>query len=291
MVENGAERKIKTFRTDRGGEFMPHEFKNYSEEAGIIRHHTAPYTPQQNGVVERRNRTMMEMARSFLKEMKLPAMFWGEAVRHSVYVLNRLPTRALTGVTPYEAWSEKGRKPDVGYIKVFSCTAHMRVPSKGINKMADRSICVVNLGKEPGSKAFRLYDPKEKRIYVSKDVVFEESKPWVWDDLNKDVKFQETTFYIPAEMVERQGNSEQFVDDTGVTDNNVDQSGTPQESDGNDTPYHLDSDNYDDSVEPRKTRAIADVYNDTEEVTTEEELYLMGVEEPANYHDASKDRN
>lgn len=65
----------------------------------------------------------------------------------------------------------------------------------------------------------------------------------------------------------------------------------PQESDGNDTPYHLDSDNYDDSVEPRKTRAIGDVYNDTEEVITEEELYLMGVEEPANYHEASKDRN
>lgn len=160
-----------------------------------------------------------------------------------------------------------------------------------MSKLADRSICVVNLGKDLGSKVYRLYDPKENRIYVSKDVVFEESKPWAWDDLNKGIKFQKAMFHIPAETVERQVYSEQFVDDTSVSDNDEDRSGTPQESDGKDTPFHLDSDNYDDNVEPRKTKAVVDVYNDTEEVITEEELYLMGVEEPANYHEASKDRN
>lgn len=75
MVEDGTERKVKTFRMDRGGEFMSNDFKNYCEEAGITRHYTAPYMPQQNGVVERRTRTVMEMARSYMKEMKLPAMF------------------------------------------------------------------------------------------------------------------------------------------------------------------------------------------------------------------------
>ena len=72
LVENKSERKIKVFRTDRGGEFTSNEFKEYCEGAGIERHYTTPYTPQQNGVVERRNRTVVEMGRSCLKEMQLP---------------------------------------------------------------------------------------------------------------------------------------------------------------------------------------------------------------------------
>lgn len=126
LVENGSERKVKAFRTDRGGEFTSNEFKSYCETAGIERQYTTPYTPQPNGVVERRNRTVVEMARSCLKEMHLPTKLWGEAVRHSVYVLNRLPTRALSKQTPYVAWKE--RKPDVSHIRVFGCLAHMKIP-------------------------------------------------------------------------------------------------------------------------------------------------------------------
>lgn len=135
---------------------------------------------------------MMEMARSFLKEMNLPAMLWGEAVRHTIYVLNRLPTRALTGLTPYEAWSKS--KPDISHIRVFGCKAHMKVPSQKVTKLDDRSVCVVNLGKEPGSKAYRLYNPVEKRVCVSKDVVFEEDKPWPWENLDEGCASHEIFF-------------------------------------------------------------------------------------------------
>lgn len=89
-------------RTDRGGEFLSNEFENYCKIVGITRHLTAPYTPQINGVLERRNRTIVAMARSFLKEKRLPVELWGEAARHAVYVLNRFPARALSGKTPYE---------------------------------------------------------------------------------------------------------------------------------------------------------------------------------------------
>lgn len=71
---------------------MSSEFRSYREEAEIVRHYTTPYTPQQNGVVERRNMTVIEMARSFLKWKELLAMLWGEGVRHVVYIFNRLPT-------------------------------------------------------------------------------------------------------------------------------------------------------------------------------------------------------
>lgn len=178
LVESGPEKKVKVFRTDRGGEFNSNDFIMYCEAEGIERHLTTPYTPQQNGVVERRNRTVVEMARSCLKQMKLPAKLWGEAVRHSIYLLNRLPTRALSGLTPYEAWSEK--KPDVSHIKVFGCLAHMKVPDNLITKLDDRSRRMINLGKEPGTKGYRLYDPDNNRVHVSMDVIFEETKTWDW---------------------------------------------------------------------------------------------------------------
>ena len=176
FVEKNSEQKIRVFRTDRGGEFMSNDFKRYCEEAGITRHYTAPYTPQQNGIVERRNRTVVEMARSCLKEMSLPSKLWGEAVRHAVYLLNKLPTRALSGKTPYEVWYKK--KPDVSYVRVFGCLSHMKVPSSRTMKLDDRSKQVINLGKETGTKDYRLYDPKENKVYVSRDVTFEENKKW-----------------------------------------------------------------------------------------------------------------
>lgn len=101
-IEKQTGKEIKTLRTDGGGEFMSREFSNFCEEAGIARHFTAPYSPQKNGVVERRNRTVVAMCQSFLKERKLSIELWGEAVRHSVYIFNRLPTRALLNKTPYE---------------------------------------------------------------------------------------------------------------------------------------------------------------------------------------------
>lgn len=151
---------MQVFRTDRGGEFTSNDFNSYCEEAGIARHYTTPYSPQQNGVVERRNHTVVEMSRSYLKEMKVPSMFWGEAVHHSIYVLNRLPTRALSGQTPYEAWTWE--KPEIGHIRVFGCTTHMKIPSIHTKKLDNRSKQVVNFGKEPGTKAYRLYDPEER---------------------------------------------------------------------------------------------------------------------------------
>lgn len=284
LVEDGDERRIKTFRTDRGGKFMSKEFKEYCEQAGIARQYTAPYTPQQNGVVERRNRTMMEMARSYLKEMNMPAMLWGEAVRHTIYVLNRLPTRALTGLTPYEAWS--GTRPDISHIRVFGCKAHMKIPSQKVKKLDDRSVCVVNLGKEPGSKAYRLYNPVEGQVCVSKDVVFEETKPWPWESLGKGETDCEIFFDLESTMHQEDGES--HVERSAISENEEQMPTTPQT---NTAESRLNPDDYDDSGEPKRIRPLGDIYNDTEEIITEEELYLMGVEEPANFREASKDRN
>jgi IS30 family transposase len=107
LAETESGVRLKAFRSDRGGEFNSLEFKEYYDEQGVKHFTMAPYTPQQNGVVERRNRTVVEMARCLLKSKGLPTEFWGEAVSIAVYLLNRAPTKSLQGKTPYEAWHKK----------------------------------------------------------------------------------------------------------------------------------------------------------------------------------------
>ncbi|GJZ91527.1 zinc finger, CCHC-type containing protein [Tanacetum coccineum] len=179
QVEMETEHKVKALRTDRGGEFNSHAFVKFCQEEGIQRQTTAPYTPQQNGVVERRNRTVVEMTRSLLKGMNLPDSLWAEAVRHAVYLLNRLPTKAVKDITPYEGW--KKRKPNLEYLKIFGCLAFVKKVGGHLTKLEDRSIPMVHLGKEPGSKAYKLYNPKSKKVVVARDVSFDESKSWTWE--------------------------------------------------------------------------------------------------------------
>ena len=140
---------------------------------------TDAYTPQQNGVAERKNRTIMNMVRSMLSEKKIPKSFWLEAVNWTVHILNRSPTLAVQDQTPEEAWS--GVKPSVKYFKVFGCISHVHVPDSKRTKLDDKSLHCVLLGVSEESKAYRLYDPVSRKIIVSRDVVFEEDKSWEWD--------------------------------------------------------------------------------------------------------------
>lgn len=284
-VEKESDKQVKTLRTDHGGEFCSLDFTKYCEENVIARHLTTPYTPQQNRVVERRNRTVVEMARSLLKQMKLPLMLWGEAGRHSVYLLNRLPTRSLTGKTPYEAW--KGEKPNIGHIRIFGCLAHMKVPGLHTKKLDDRSKIVVHLGREPGTKGYRLYDPESNKIYVSRDVVFEEEKTWPWNQKEKANLDQQTTFTIVSTHAQSEEN-ELSSHRAGADSDNEQQTVTPQTQKDTQNSEAEDSSG---SSEPKKFRSISDIYNETEEIELDDELLLMGIDEPRNYSEAAKDRN
>ncbi|XP_073152109.1 uncharacterized protein [Henckelia pumila] len=128
MVERESNLQLKTLRTDRGGEFLSKEFSNYCSQEGIQRQLTARYTPQQNGVAERKNRTIVEMARSMLKAKGLPYTFWAEAVNAAVYILNKSPTKANPNKTPYEDWHK--RKPEIRHFRVFGCLAYSLIPSQ-----------------------------------------------------------------------------------------------------------------------------------------------------------------
>ncbi|WVZ79350.1 LOW QUALITY PROTEIN: hypothetical protein U9M48_026940 [Paspalum notatum var. saurae] len=178
-VEAETGNKLKVLRTDRSGEFTSVEFGRYCADEGVERHLTAPYSPQQNGVVERRNQTIVGMARSMLKAKKMPVEFWGEAVNTAVFILNRAPTKSLKGMTPFEAWH--GRKPDVSFMHTFGCIGHVKNVKPHLGKLEDRSTPMVFLGYEQGSKAYRLYDPRAERVHISRDVVFDEGASWSWE--------------------------------------------------------------------------------------------------------------
>ncbi|CAL2257014.1 unnamed protein product [Prunus armeniaca] len=179
-VEKETSLSIRNLRTDRGGEFISLEFTAFCNMNGIQRQLTAAYSPQQNGVAERKNRTIMNMVRSMLTEKNIPRSFWPEAVNWTIHVLNRSPTLAVRNMTPKEAWG--GSKPSVEHFRVFGCLAHVHVPDGKRIKLDDKSMKCILLGVSEESKAYRFFDPISKKIVISRDVIFEEDKAWDWSD-------------------------------------------------------------------------------------------------------------
>ncbi|WVZ61915.1 hypothetical protein U9M48_011722 [Paspalum notatum var. saurae] len=160
--------KLLALRTDRSGELTSKEFMEYCAADGVHRQLTAPYSPQQNSIVERRNAMVVGTARSLLKAKELPAWFWGEAVNTAVYLLNRVPTKAVEGKTPFEAWY--GKKPAVHHLKTFGCIVYVKNTAPHLKKMEDCGRKMIFVGYERGSKAYRAYDPVAKRVHVTRDV-------------------------------------------------------------------------------------------------------------------------
>ncbi|WVZ49092.1 LOW QUALITY PROTEIN: hypothetical protein U9M48_000473, partial [Paspalum notatum var. saurae] len=134
-IQAAAERKsgekLGALRTDRGGEFTAVDLNDYCAELGVGRELTTPYSPQQNGVVERRNRSVVGTARCMLKAMELPGVFWAEAVTTAIYLLNWSTSKSTGGKTPYELWS--GAPPAVHHLRTFGVT------TPNLKKLDDRS--------------------------------------------------------------------------------------------------------------------------------------------------------
>ncbi|PWA61635.1 hypothetical protein CTI12_AA371330 [Artemisia annua] len=204
MVEKEKGLKIKSMRSDRGGEFLSKEFNKFCEDNGIRRFPTAPYSPQQNGVVERKNRTILDMVRSMLKSKKMPKEFWAEAVDGAVYLLNRCLSKSLDNKTPQEAWN--GMKPTVSHLRVFGSIAYVHVPSQRRSKLDDRSEKYVFVGYDKQSKGYKLYNPITRKVVVSRDVEFHEEEAWDWS-----IKENERYDFLPMTDEEETSESSEEV--------------------------------------------------------------------------------
>jgi hypothetical protein len=134
---NQLSKSIKILRSDRGGEYFSTEFDAFCEEHDIIHECSAPRTPQQNGIAEKKNRTYQEMMNAMLMHYELPFNLWGEALLSACNIINRIPLMK-TGISPYEAW--KGRMPNISYFKVWGCVAYYKNMDPKLIKLGSRGI-------------------------------------------------------------------------------------------------------------------------------------------------------
>lgn len=172
-VECQTNKKIKVLRSDNGTEYKNKQFDEFLEKCGIKRQLTVPYTPQQNGIAERANRTLIEMAKSLLIHANLPEFLWAEAVQTAAYLRNRCPTKVLNGGTPFELW--KGRRPSVKHLRTFGSRVFaLEKPKKG--KFQAKGSEYVFVGYSFETKAYRLYDPEKRSVVVRRDVKFLEGE-------------------------------------------------------------------------------------------------------------------
>lgn len=163
-------KKIKALQSDNGKEYCNKEFDQFLEQNGISRRLSTPHTPQQNGVAERKNRTLVEMARCMMHQAKVPPMFWAEAVNTACYVRNRCITKSLSEQTPHKLW--KGKIPTVIYFQIFGSKVFEldKNPQKG--KFDSRSKEGIFIEYSNESKAYRVWLPKSRKVIVSRDVKF-----------------------------------------------------------------------------------------------------------------------
>jgi len=160
-------------RSDNGTEFVNSKIEEYCDEMGIKHELSATYTPQQNGVVERKNRTLITMARTMLDEYDTHEKFWAEAINTACYASNRLYPHRLLKKTPYELIV--GRKPNISYFRVFGCKCYIYKKRQHLGKFQRRCDIGFLLGYSLKSKAYRVFNNATGMVEETYDVEFDES--------------------------------------------------------------------------------------------------------------------
>ncbi|CAN1346353.1 Retrovirus-related Pol polyprotein from transposon TNT 1-94 [Linum perenne] len=164
--------QVQTLRSDHGGEFASTAFSTFCKSLGILHTFSAPRTPQQNGVVERKNRSLLDLSRTMLLDHQTPKRFWAEAVSTACYVLNRTLIRKSLNKTPYELF--KGKTPNISYFHPFGCRCFVLNTTRQKGKFDERSNEAIFLGYSQTSKAFRIFNSRTSKVEESIHVVFDD---------------------------------------------------------------------------------------------------------------------
>ncbi|KAL0299191.1 UNVERIFIED_CONTAM: Retrovirus-related Pol polyprotein from transposon RE1 [Sesamum radiatum] len=173
MILTQFESKIQFLRSDNGTEFTNTSCHSLFNSLGILHQKSCPHTPQQNGVVERKHRHILEVARALKFQANLPSKYWGETILAATYLINRLPTQLLNWKSPYEVLYKK--PPSYSNFKVFGCLcfASNTLPSK--QKFDARAYRCIFLGYSQHHKAYKVLDLTRDLVFHSRDVIFHEN--------------------------------------------------------------------------------------------------------------------
>jgi transposase InsO family protein len=172
MMKNRFNIYIKTLRTDGGGEFTSNEFENWLESRGIHHEKTNAHTPEQNGVCEKLQHVLTQMAKTMLSSSKLPKNMWAEAMATATTIKNMSPSTYLQGKTPFEVWHK--REPNLAKVRTFGCAAYVHVPKCQRTKLQKEAVAGRFIGFARNQPGFKVLLPSGK-IIVSKDVRFDEN--------------------------------------------------------------------------------------------------------------------
>ncbi|CAL2238905.1 unnamed protein product [Prunus armeniaca] len=272
MTELQSGFKIKSLRSDRGGEFLSGEFNRFCEESGIQRQLTVAYSPQQNGVAERKNRTVVEMAKSMLHEKGVPYEFWAEAINTAVYLLNRCPTKLST------------RKPGIAHLKIFGSPCHVLIPSALRHKLEENSHKCIFVGYGLCEKGYRLFDPSTRKVILSRDVTFDENATWQW------VNTTEGEMTVPMPTENQSCEPSQSLDTPLQMDEEVTLQAEPSQSLDTQTQIDEDTTLQDKGIgesshffdhTPKKWRSVNEIMAKCN----------VCIVEPKNYEDAAQDES
>ncbi|GJV48744.1 putative ribonuclease H-like domain-containing protein [Tanacetum coccineum] len=175
QIENQLSHRVKIIRSDNGTEFKNRDMLEFCGNKGIKQEYSNARTPQQNGVAERMNRTLIEAARTMLADSLLPTTFWAEAVSTACYIFNRVRVTKPQNKTPYELLF--GHKPIISYIRPFGCHVTILDTLSVLGKFDGKSDEGFLVGYSLNSKAYRVYNLVTKRVEVNLHVNFLEDKP------------------------------------------------------------------------------------------------------------------
>jgi hypothetical protein len=182
---------IRVLRTDNGGEYVNHVFQTFFQTHGIVHQTTCPQTPEQNGVSERKNRHLLDMARSILFSAHMPKYLWGEAVKTAAHLINRLPSSVLNGRIPYEVLSTHVSIPSFHNLpaRVFGCVVFVHIPKNQRTKLDFRALKCVLVGYGTHQKGYKCYHPPTRKFFVTMDVTF----------------YEDTCYFVPLDNTPLQG--------------------------------------------------------------------------------------
>ena len=262
QVETQYDSKIRCIRSDNGGEYISKRFNQYFANQGIAHQTSAPYSPQQNGLAERMNRSLGEGTRALLMHMRVDRVWWAEAVMTVAHIINRAPNSARVDMSPWESLT--GEKPDLSYFRVFGSSGFYRVDDSKRSKLDPKANRCLFLGYSETSKAYRVWDYELSRVVITRSVVLNERPP----------ESYKTVIYVS-------GSEGQVRDDYGLDDCASVSGTSPQEPDSPD-PEAMDVDEID-------ATASDGAQAPDEDINMEHTEYPLAIGENVDANDVNSD--
>ena len=216
LVQTQFNVKIQALRSDNGTEYVNKAIGSFMSDKGILHQTSCPDTPPQNGVAERKNRPLLEVARALMFTMNVPKFLWSEAVMMATFLINRTPSRVTGMKSPCELVFTENKFPVPP--KVFGCTCFVRDHRPSVNKLDPRAVKCIFIGYSSGQRGYKCWSPSERRTFVSMDVTFRESEPFYGEQTDLNVLFEELDQCLQPEIGQEGESSDSDNDNCGGAD-------------------------------------------------------------------------